>query len=118
MSVNETIRQCLIQNWPKKADKIRSEWKVPEKRWWYLKLRALTEIRDWEQLEQFAKSKKSPIGFEAFVEHLIETGNSRQALKYIPRCESRSRAELYIRAGEWVKAGEGMSKHLTNLLRR
>lgn len=75
--------------------------------WWYLKLKALTEIRDWEQLELFAKSKKSPIGYEAFVEHLLATGNQRQAVKYIPRCESRNRADMYAKAGEWVKAAEG-----------
>ena len=32
LSVNETIRQCLILGWGKKADKIKNEWKVPEKR--------------------------------------------------------------------------------------
>lgn len=37
------------------------------RRWWWIKLKALTENRDWEQLEAFAKSKKSPIGYEPFV---------------------------------------------------
>lgn len=36
-------------------------------RWWYVKLKALTANRDWEGLEAFAKSKKSPIGYEPFV---------------------------------------------------
>lgn len=76
-------------------------------RWWYLKLKSLTEIRDWEQLELFAKSKKSPIGYEPFVEHLLATGNQRQAIKYIPRCENRNRADMYVKAGEWIKAAEG-----------
>jgi hypothetical protein len=75
--------------------------------WWYLKLKALIEIRDWEQLEQFAKSKKSPIGFEPFVEHLLVSGNQRQAVRYVPRCESKNRADMYVKAGEWVKAAEG-----------
>jgi hypothetical protein len=34
-----------------------------EARFWWLKLRALVEMRDWEELEQFARSKKSPIGY-------------------------------------------------------
>jgi hypothetical protein len=33
-------------------------------RFWWVKLRALVEVRDWEQLEKLAKSKKSPIGYE------------------------------------------------------
>lgn len=36
-------------------------------RWWWLKLKALIDVRDWEGLEAFAKSKKSPIGYEPFV---------------------------------------------------
>jgi hypothetical protein len=73
-----------------------------------LKLKALTEIRDWEQLELFAKKRPS-IGYEAFAEHLISTGNSRQSLSYIQRSEGRNRSELYVKAGEWIKAGEGES---------
>jgi hypothetical protein len=33
-------------------------------RFWWAKLRALVEIRDWENLEKLSKSKKSPIGYE------------------------------------------------------
>jgi len=32
-------------------------------RFWWLKLKALAEKEDWEELEKFAKSKKSPIGY-------------------------------------------------------
>lgn len=32
-------------------------------RFWWLKLKALAEKGDWEELEKFAKSKKSPIGY-------------------------------------------------------
>lgn len=107
LSLNETVRQCLIHNWGKKAEKLRGEFKMPDKRWWYVKLKALVEVRDWDGLEQFAKSKRSPIGYEPFVEHLVATGNPRQAIQYIPRCEGRFRADLYVKTGEWIKAGEG-----------
>lgn len=43
---------------------------------------------------------------QPFVDHLISTGNHRQALSYIPKCEPRHRVDLYLKAGEWVKAGE------------
>jgi Vps16, C-terminal region len=33
-------------------------------RFWWIKLQGLVETRDWEELEKFAKSKKSPIGYE------------------------------------------------------
>lgn len=64
LSVSETIYRCTVLGQHSKASKARSEFKVPDKRFWWIKVRALVEIRDWENLEKFAKSKKSPIGYE------------------------------------------------------
>jgi len=36
-------------------------------RFWWIKIKALARNKDWEGLEAFAKSKKSPIGYEPFV---------------------------------------------------
>lgn len=69
-------------------------------------MKALVELRDWEALETFAKSKKSPIGYEPFVSHLISTGSHRQAVAFIARCEGKNRVELYVKTGEWVMAGQ------------
>ncbi|KAI8973476.1 Vps16, C-terminal region-domain-containing protein [Mycotypha africana] len=64
LSVSETIYKCTTLGQHGKASKIRSDFKVPDKRFWWVKLRALVEVRDWENLEKLAKSKKSPIGIE------------------------------------------------------
>ncbi|KAI9491794.1 Vps16, C-terminal region-domain-containing protein [Zychaea mexicana] len=64
LSVSETIYKCTVLGQQNKASKVKSEFKVPDKRMWWIKLRALVEVRDWENLEKFAKSKKSPIGYE------------------------------------------------------
>lgn len=32
-------------------------------RFWWLKINALAEREDWEELEKFSKGKKSPIGY-------------------------------------------------------
>ncbi|GAA5989686.1 hypothetical protein JCM10908_000587 [Rhodotorula pacifica] len=106
LSVNETIRQCLLVGLEKKADKARSDFKVPDKRFWYLKLRALIALRDWDALDTFARSKKSPIGYEPWVDELIRAGAQRQAVRYVDRCDPRNRVELYIKCGEWVMAGQ------------
>jgi len=74
-------------------------------RYWWIKLRALTDIKYWDQLEAFSKSKKSPIGYEAFVRHLVSKGHGKQAATYVPRCDASKRGELYAACGEYMAAG-------------
>jgi hypothetical protein len=75
-------------------------------RFWHLKLRALTETKDWEGLDAFAKSKKSPIGYEPFVRYLAEKGYGAQGAQYVQRCDVAKRPELYALCGEWRLAGK------------
>lgn len=75
-------------------------------RFWYLKLYALTEIGDFDGLEAFSKSKRSPIGYEIFVRHLVSKGHSKEAIAYVARCDSHKRADLYVECGDWRLAGK------------
>ncbi|KAF8599358.1 vacuolar protein sorting-associated protein 16 [Ceratobasidium sp. AG-I] len=106
LSVNATIRVCLLNAQTRNAEKLRADWKVPDKRFWYVKLYALTELRDWDALETFARSKRSPIGYEPFVTHLVAKNHMKQAASYVARCDGPKRADLYVRCGEWRLAGE------------
>lgn len=106
LSVNETIRTCLLNGMSKRADKLKGDFKVPDKRFWYVKLQALTGAGDFEGLDTFSKSKRSPIGYEPFVRHLVEKGHTREALSYVARCDSPKRADLYVECGEWRLAGK------------
>ncbi|KAA1472557.1 vacuolar assembling/sorting protein VPS16 [Dentipellis sp. KUC8613] len=108
LSVNDTITKCLVNGMAKKADKLKSDFKVPDKRFWYLKLHALTSTRDFEGLEAFSQSKRgrSPIGFEAFVRHLVEKGHQKEASSYVARCDAHKRVDLYVECGEWRMAGK------------
>nr|DBA20146.1 TPA: hypothetical protein GDO54_015871 [Pyxicephalus adspersus] len=62
-SLQETIYNLILDNMQKKAEQLYKEFKIPEKRYWWLKLTALAEKEDWIELENFSKSKKSPIGY-------------------------------------------------------
>ncbi|PCH35379.1 vacuolar protein sorting-associated protein 16 [Wolfiporia cocos MD-104 SS10] len=110
LNVNETIRTCLINGMAKRADKIKSDFKVPDKRhaqqFWYVKLQALTSIRDFEALDAFARSKRSPIGYEPFVRHLVEKGHPLEAASYVPRCDAHKRIDLYVLCNEWRMAAK------------
>ena len=64
LSLNETIYRLIRSGYGKRAQKIQSEFRMPEKTFWWLRLRALVAKRDWGELEEIGKNKKSPIGWE------------------------------------------------------
>ncbi len=64
LSVNETMYRLIKSGYSKRAASVQSAFKVPEKSWWWVRLRALTAARLWGEVEEIAKSKKSPIGWE------------------------------------------------------
>lgn len=64
LSLNETIYRLIRSGYGKRAQKIQGEFKMPDKTFWWLRLRALVAKRDWGELEEIGKNRKSPIGWE------------------------------------------------------
>ncbi|KAL8417667.1 hypothetical protein RB594_001354 [Gaeumannomyces avenae] len=64
LSVNETMFKLIRLGYHGRAKKIQSEFKVPERVAWWIRLRALVAKRDWNEIEEIAKARKSPIGWE------------------------------------------------------
>jgi hypothetical protein len=64
LSLNATVYRLIRSGYGKRAQKIQSDFKMPEKTYWWLRLRALVAKRDWGELEEIGKIKKSPIGWE------------------------------------------------------
>ncbi|KAL9655445.1 hypothetical protein ABK040_016858 [Willaertia magna] len=95
LSLSDTIYQCIM-NGIKAAKKLKNEFKVPDKRYWWIRIAALAKLGKWNKLEKFSK-KKSPIGFRPFVEACLNQGNTIEALKYIPKVtDSWEKVELYV----------------------
>lgn len=63
-SVHDTIQMLLSLGEIKLAERLRTDYKVPDRHFWWLRLQTMAENGTWEELEKFAKSKKSPIGYE------------------------------------------------------
>ncbi|CAG8569116.1 1317_t:CDS:10 [Ambispora gerdemannii] len=106
LSLSETVHKCIMAKESSKADKLRSEFKIPDKRFWWIKLKALVEMREWTELDKLAKSKKSPIGYEPFVEECIKAMQHREAAKYVLKCEPTVRPGLFIKVGDFKAAGQ------------
>jgi vacuolar protein sorting-associated protein 16 len=86
----------------KQADKMRSEYKIPDRRYWWLRIQVLSDQFQWDELEKFSKSKKSPIGYEPFVELCLAKQNVVESKKYLPKCSDEKKVKLHLRAG-WVR---------------
>ncbi|KAK9286019.1 hypothetical protein L1049_025222 [Liquidambar formosana] len=110
-SISDTIRTCIVLGNHRAALKVRTEFKVSEKRWYWLKVFALATIRDWDALEKFSKEKRPPIGYRPFVEACIDADEKGEALKYIPKlADPRERAESYARIGMAKEAADAASQ--------
>lgn len=99
LSVHDTIERLLTLGDIKQAEKMKSEYKVPDKRFWWLRITVLAESFQWEELDKLSKSKKSPIGYEPFVEICLRKQNVEEAKKYLPKCRDDKRIKWLIRAG-------------------
>ncbi|XP_031389616.1 protein VACUOLELESS1-like [Punica granatum] len=80
-SISDTIRTCIVLGNHRAAMKVRTEFKVSEKRWYWLKVFSLATIRDWDALEKFSKEKRPPIGYRPFVEACIDADEKGEAVK-------------------------------------
>lgn len=91
LPLNDTIRECLIKAktstaMMKKAEKLKADFKVNEKRWGALKVDAFIRTRDWEALWNFANAKRPPVtGFELIIVKLLHAKAEKEALRYVPK---------------------------------
>ncbi|RMJ22317.1 Vacuolar protein [Aspergillus sp. HF37] len=109
LSLNETIYRLYKTGYGKKAHRIQNEFKMPEKTYWWLRLRALVAKRDWGELEEISKNKKSPIGWEPFYNEILAAGNTKLASIFVPKCTNspvNSRIEMWVKCGMIAQAGE------------
>ncbi|KAJ1822326.1 Vacuolar protein [Coemansia sp. RSA 2599] len=111
LPLNQTLAQVLVLGNYSRANKIRTEFKVPERRYYWIKLHALVQRRDWVELARLANAKKSPIGYRPFVDECIQALQYQEAAKYITRIDDLSeRAHLYLKIGFYHEAAYAASQ--------
>ncbi|CAO1599107.1 Vacuolar protein sorting-associated protein 16 [Xanthoria calcicola] len=113
LSLNETILRLVKNGYGKRAAKLQSDFKIPEKTWWWLRLRGLVARRDFGELEELSKQRRSPIGWEAFFNEVLGTGQQKLAGLFVPKCtglSAQERSEMWVKCGMIVKAGEELAK--------
>jgi hypothetical protein len=122
-SLSSTIYRTILLGDDSAASKMAKNFGVPDKRFWWLKIRALSELGAWEALEKFSKDKSSPIGYEPFAEVSHLHGNLVEAIKYAKRIKTpESKVKWLSRLGQWsdafMAARDAKSVELIQLVRR
>ena len=64
LSLQQTISELIADKEYKLSEELRKEFKVPDRRYWWLKAIVLSRTGEWLELEKFSKLKRSPIGYE------------------------------------------------------
>uniref|UniRef100_A0A2K6UG24 Vacuolar protein sorting-associated protein 16 homolog n=1 Tax=Saimiri boliviensis boliviensis TaxID=39432 RepID=A0A2K6UG24_SAIBB len=56
LSLRDTITALILGGHNKRAEQLARDFRIPVKRLWWLKLTALADLEDWEELEKFSKN--------------------------------------------------------------
>mmetsp|Transcript_15272 Transcript_15272/g.46155 ORF Transcript_15272/g.46155 Transcript_15272/m.46155 type:complete len:862 (+) Transcript_15272:225-2810(+) len=108
LSVVGTIRQALKLGNERAAQRVRSEFRVTDKRFWGIKIRALAADQQWDALDAFAQDRRSPVGLEPFIAaaraHGAPTGVVARFIARMPN--GKRKAEEYASAGLFPEAAE------------
>ena len=115
LSVNNTLHRLILTGHSKRAQKLVSDFRVPEKTYAWIRLRALVAKRDWSELEDLAtKNKRSSIGWEPYFNEILGAGNTKLAGGvFVGKCmglSARERAEMWVKCGMVTRAGEELLK--------
>jgi hypothetical protein len=105
-SIHDTCLSLLLKNETELAERLRTEYSIPERRFWWLKIQSLSCLKKWSELEEFSATRKSPIGYAPFADVCLQMGNKKEALKYLSKMDVDSRIKCYIKAGFLNDAGK------------
>lgn len=97
LSLADTLTTCFRLGHARAAASLRKTFSVPEARWYWLKLTALAAAHDWEGLDAFAAERRSPIGWEPFLQAAAQHGAPQEVqMRLIARMpDSTAKAEAY-----------------------
>ena len=109
LSVHATAFKLTRLGQHARAKKVQGEFRLADKTWAWLRLRALVAARNWAELEEAGKASKSPIGWPPYFNEVLAAGNTRVAATFIPKCKGLTvaeRVEMWVKCGLVSKAGE------------
>ncbi|KAK5607500.1 Vacuolar protein sorting-associated protein 16 [Crenichthys baileyi] len=115
LSLQATMEALMSLGLHKHSEQLYRDFRVPDKRYWWLKLKCLAEKEQWEELEKFSKSKKSPIGYLAFVEVCMKNNNRYEAKKYVSKVTPEQKVKAHLAVGDLEGAADAAIERRNDL---
>ncbi|XKL65071.1 hypothetical protein PGB90_005157 [Kerria lacca] len=104
LPLQETIYRLLLMQENKIAEDLRSMFHVPDRKFWWLRIKSLGELNDFNELDKFSKIKKSPIGYEPFIDICLQHKNKFEANKYIGRIKEENKIKYLVKMSYYMEA--------------
>ena len=95
LSLHETLKLLLKEGDTKTADKLKTDFKINDRKYYWIKIRAYGESKQWTELLNLAKSKKSPIGIGPFIDQCLKYDEKGQATKYLDLLSQEEKLKYY-----------------------
>ncbi|KAL3280278.1 hypothetical protein HHI36_017772 [Cryptolaemus montrouzieri] len=105
-SLHETFKLLLERQEYKLADKLKNDFKMSDKRYFWLKIEHMAQTEDWQELEKFSKAKKGNVNYAAYVDVCLQYGNREEAIKYLPKVNDLIKVKYYTKAGCFEEAAK------------
>jgi len=103
LSLVDTLRKLIELGeiaTPNGADNLRQALKVPDKRYWRIKILALSDCGNLSELNDLAVHRTSPVGYEYFVEAFLKHKREDLAKPLVAKVKSpEMQASFYYRMG-------------------
>lgn len=107
MTLDETLYKLLDLKQEKQAQDLVKRFKVSDKKFYHVKCRCLVDQRAFEQLYDFAISRKSPIGYQPFYDYLRRKGYKGEAANYVNLITGLTydqKKEMYVKCKAYYEA--------------
>eukprot|EP00927_Polykrikos_kofoidii_P077399 TRINITY_DN74338_c0_g1_i1.p1 TRINITY_DN74338_c0_g1~~TRINITY_DN74338_c0_g1_i1.p1 ORF type:complete len:862 (-),score=143.57 TRINITY_DN74338_c0_g1_i1:161-2746(-) len=100
LSLVNTLYKLIEIGETTEADNLRTQMKVSDKRYWRIKVRALSESGNLNELNMMATLRSSPIGYELVIEAFLKHRRNDLALPFVPKVKNfDTQAAFYSRMG-------------------
>jgi len=99
-SLHETMHTLTTLGQHKHVEQLRKDFKVPDRRFCWMKVTALAEADDWSELEKFSNNKiAAKFGGEQFIDVCLQHNNKAEGKKYLAKVSKPNKVKYCLKVG-------------------